>query len=293
LPHFLITVDVEDWFQVENFKPWIPFSVWDSLESRVEGNVNRLLDLFDSAGNVKATFFTLGWLAERMPHLVREIGARGHEVASHGYNHHMCNRLSILELKQDLADSKKRLEDLGGLAVQGFRAPSFSVNDEVLKIISESGYRYDSSYNSFALHGRYGRISLNGQRRTGIAYQLADNFFELPLSNLPILASGIFTRFKHFILPWGGGAYFRLMPLELFLWGVRSILKRDDAYLFYMHPWEVDPGQPRVQGAGIGRRIRHYANLAVTSRRLASMIARLGHCRFLTCRDYLDAHFLS
>jgi polysaccharide deacetylase family protein (PEP-CTERM system associated) len=315
--HFLITIDVEDWFQVENLCAWNPFPAWGRRELRVEANVNRLLDLFDSfkpprppasrpqAQNVPApcpvrrapsssihcTFFVLGWLADRLPHLVREIAARGHEVASHGSSHRMCRPLPDAELRDELAGSKRLLEDITGAEVAGFRAPNFSVDDRLLALIREAGYRYDSSYNNFALHGRYGRISLNVDR-LGIAHRLTDDFFELPISNLPlsylsILGTiGNLVHFRHF--PLGGGAYFRLMPLSVFQTGVRSILNRDGAYLFYMHPWEVDPGQPRVRQASLAVRFMHYTNLVQTEDKLRKMIERFGSCCFTTCRDYLD-----
>jgi polysaccharide deacetylase family protein (PEP-CTERM system associated) len=301
---FLITIDVEDWFQVENFKPWIPFSTWDSRDLRVERNVHQLLDLFDSfalspctvhhAPFIHATFFILGWIAERLPRLVREIAARGHEVASHGSSHRMCGPLSNAELRDELAGSKRLLEDITGAEVAGFRAPNFSVDDRVLGLIREVGYQYDSSYNSFSLHGRYGKITLNGQPRAGIAYELNDDFFELPVSNLN-LGSFIGSRFtvhgsrqnSRFILPWGGGAYFRLLPFGVFRRGVRSILDRDGAYIFYLHPWEIDPEQPRVGQASRTANFKHSANLEKTPARLRRMMEAFADCRFVSCTEYL------
>ena len=207
----LLTFDVEDWFQVENFKQYIPYSSWPSCELRVEKNVHRILDLLDSinlnhpkdanresasrkglprnskpetsnnsvvlppngndslctlrsapCGTLKATFFILGWLAERLPHLVREIRRRGHEVASHGYDHELCEEQSTEDLKKDLLKSKKLLEDITGNPVYGYRAPSFSISDNILQLIRQTGYLYDSSFNSFGLHKRYGKMKLNG-----------------------------------------------------------------------------------------------------------------------------------
>jgi polysaccharide deacetylase family protein (PEP-CTERM system associated) len=309
----LLTVDVEDWFQVENLRPWVPFSTWDSRELRVEANVHKLLDLFediylegdkspspslDSTGStlaspstlqplttkkVQCTFFVLGWIAERLPHLVREITSRGHEVASHGYNHQMCNRLSDLNLRSELVGSKHLLEDITGAKVTGFRAPNFSVDDRVLSILQESGYRYDSSYNDFSLHGRYGKISLNGQPKAGIAYKLIDGFHELPVSNL-----SLFSFPYHLPLPWCGGAYFRLMPFPIFTAGVRSILEKEDAYIFYIHPWEVDPGQPKVEQASRGSRFKHYRNIPRTEAKLKMLIESFIHCRFVACCNYIE-----
>ena len=136
--------------------------------------------------NIKATFFILGWLAERLPHLVREIQDRGHEVASHGFDHNLCNEEPKDRLKQDLLDSKKLLEDIISAPVFGYRAPSFSISDDTLKVIEECGYLYDSSFNSFAMHGRYGKILLNSYTKKGISYQVSNNFFELPISNLTL-----------------------------------------------------------------------------------------------------------
>ena len=306
--YILLTIDVEDWFQVENFKPWIPFATWDQRELRVEKNVHRLLDLFDScevagkpgslevsdpqstianrqltksnilAVKPRATFFILGWLADRLPNLIREIKSRGHEIASHGCNHELPELLSVDKLKQDLTGSKKLLEDITGAEVAGYRAPSFAINDNILKIIEDASYLYDSSYNSFSLHGRYGKISLNGFGKKGIGHKLSDNFYELPVSNLMI---------NRWVLPLGGGGYFRLAPYQLFRHGVKAILKKDEAYIFYMHPWEIDPEQPKVNQADFNSKIRHYTNLSKTQARLRRLIESFDHCHYITCSHYL------
>jgi len=280
--HILITIDVEDWFQVENFKQYIPFSSWNSYELRVEKNTHKILDLLDSQHsnpiNPKVTFFILGWIAERLPHLVREIHARGHEVASHGYYHNLCNKQSVQDLKKDLKYSKKLLEDIIGSRVVGYRAPSFAINDDILKIIEDCGYLYDSSYNSFSMHGRYGRLNLSQNGRKGIAFQISDTFYELPISNI---------KFWNRIFPFGGGAYFRLIPYFLFRMGVKSILNSEKTYLLYLHPWEIDPKQPRLNNASIFFKFRHYVNLNKTAFKLASFIETFKECSFITCRHYL------
>ena len=222
LNHILLTIDVEDWFQVENFKQCIPFSSWQSYELRVEKNTHRLLDLLDSSSleqaeglrrrriglsqshpetvkgqksmksckscqtTPKATFFILGWIAERLPQLVREIHSRGHEVASHGYQHNLCNQISSKDLKRDLSDSKKLLEDIIGVPIFGYRAPSFSITDDILKLIEECGYLYDSSLNSFAMHGRYGHLDLSQNGTRGIALQIS----KIPPGRRPLRAGG-------------------------------------------------------------------------------------------------------
>lgn len=285
MSHILITIDIEDWFQVENFKQYIPFSSWDSYELRVEKNTHKILDLLDSQHsnpnnptNPKATFFILGWIAERLPHLVREIHSRCHEVASHGYYHNLCNKQSVQDLKKDLKYSKKLLEDIIGSKVVGYRAPSFAINDDILKIIEDCGYYYDSSFNSFELHSRYGKVDLNKNRRKGIAFQISDIFCELPISNIKLWNS---------VLPFGGGAYFRLIPYLLFRMGVKSILNSEKTYLLYLHPWEIDPEQPRVNNASIFFKFRHYVNLNKTACKLASFIETFKECSFITCRHYL------
>lgn len=284
--HILLTIDVEDWFQVENFKPWIPFETWDRQELRVEKNVHFLLDFFDELSlesklreNIRATFFMLGWLAERLPHLVREIHQRGHEVASHGCFHRLPNKLSTEELTAELSDSKSMLEEILGEEVEGYRAPSFAINGEVLDKIEEAGYRYDSSYNSFALHGRYGRMDFLQSPRSGIAIQRTPGLFELPISNLNLGGQ---------VLPWGGGAYFRLIPFAFFRHGIRRTIFRQGAYLFYIHPWEIDPGQPRVNGASPFRKFRHYTFLERTVKKLEAMARAFSDCAWVSCREYLE-----
>jgi len=283
----LLTIDVEDWFQVENFKPWIPFSAWDSFDLRVEKNTHLLLDLFDSVKldsngktrTPKVTFFTLGWIAKRLPNLMNEIKNRGHEIASHGFNHNLCNNESHDDLKNDLIKSKNLLEDITGVKVSGYRAPNFSINSEILNQIKECGYLYDSSYNSFSLNPRYGRVNLNGQNKIGVMIKLSDNFYELPLSNL---------KFRKKIIPFSGGGYFRLFPSIIFNRGVRSILNKDGVYLIYMHPWEFDPNQPRVNSASSFLKFRHYINLERTESKLKSLIRHFKQSEFITCSQYVE-----
>jgi polysaccharide deacetylase family protein (PEP-CTERM system associated) len=314
---------VEDWFHVENFKNSIPYSTWSSCEFRVEKNTNKLLDLFDSVKptgkpkargqnaknksfyktlfnvrkadfiatnnkplttesehrkTVKATFFVLGWVAQQVPHLVREIYDRGHEIASHGFYHEISSQQSHKNLQVDLSDSRKLLEDIIGEPVYGYRAPNFAINDDILKIVEEAGYQYDSSYNSFSMHGRYGYLNLSQQKKYGIAAKISDAFWELPISNIEIMKN---------IIPWGGGAYFRLLPFKLFRLGVHSILGKQNAYVFYLHPWELDPQQPRVKDIPVFNKFRHYYNLHKTALNLISLIQSFKGLSFLTCSQYL------
>jgi len=295
--HILLTFDVEDWFQVENLRPWNPPSTWHERELRVEESTRRILDLLDSMAaslspsgpssapssnsrhSLSSTFFVLGWVARRCPGLVREISSRGHEVASHGDSHLLCTDMNRAELEQDLTRSKAQLEDLIGEEVTGYRAPSFSVNETVLERIRGAGYRYDSSYNSFALHPRYGRVELPAPLKgNGIAMEVRQGFFELPISNLRLLNR---------VIPWGGGGYFRLIPSFLFIPGVRRIVHTEGAYVLYLHPWEFDPDQPRVKEVSWQYGFRHYVNLDKTEAKLERLTKSFARCRFATCTDYL------
>ncbi len=280
--YILITVDVEDWFQVENFKACIPFSSWPDYRLRVEKNTHIILDLLDRFSfNPKATFFFLGWIAEKLPHLVKEVHQRGHEVASHGSNHHLATAQDPVKFLKDLTDSRKLLEDLAGSPVQGFRAPSFAIDQDILDLIHKAGYRYDSSFNSFAMHGRYGQVILPEPEPFGIACQVQDDFYELPVSNLSI-ANKVF--------PLGGGGYFRLIPFPAFKQGMKTVLNQNNAFLFYTHPWEFDPDQPRVKNAPLSFKFRHYINLAKTRNKFLAMIKSFNTAEFITCSGYLNMY---
>jgi polysaccharide deacetylase family protein (PEP-CTERM system associated) len=276
----LLTFDVEDWFQVENFKEYIPFSSWETKELRVGSNTLQILDLLDlAASDIRATFFVLGWIAERCPELVREIHNRGHEVASHGYNHHLCYNQSEDELREDLIKSKELLEKITGDEIVGYRAPSFSITDKALEIVRKTGFLYDSSYNSYEGHGRYGLLeSIKSRERNQPFYSLSPSFYEIPVSNL---------TFGKKVIPWGGGGYFRLIPSLLYVAGMRKVLKNTSSFVFYLHPWEIDPGQPRVEQAKLFFRFRHYANLRSTLGKLKFFISANRKCSFLTCREFV------
>ena len=287
--HILLTIDVEDWFQVQNLKPYIPHSTWSFRESRVERNTHILLDLLDSvqtgsngsraqSRGTKATFFVLCWSAASLKNLVREIHRRGHEIGSHGISHELCDQLTSKQLINDIADSRKILEDMLGSSVFGYRAPSFSINEKATEIIREAGYVYDSSFNSFSGNGRYGKIEL-GPESMGIVRNVSNSLYELPISNLDLAS---------YSLPFGGGAYFRLFPYVIFSSAVRSILNRQRAYLFYMHPWEIDPGQPKVNEASFFPRFKHYHNLDSTLSKLLRLLEDFEGCDFMTCMEYIE-----
>ncbi len=233
-----MSVDVEDWFQVENLRPVVAGDTWESRERRVERNTMRLLELLEARG-VHATFFILGWVGERHPALVRRIAGAGHEIASHGYGHDLVYNLSEAEFRADVERSKKNLEDVTGARVLGYRAPCFSITDRAVDILQELGFEYDSSAFPTVAHDRYGRLS--GVAMGKPIVELRPGFHEVCISCLPVGRSG---------LPWGGGGYFRLIPFGAWRAGVRRILGSGSPYVFYIHPWEIDPGQPRVEGLG-------------------------------------------
>ncbi|TKB24941.1 DUF3473 domain-containing protein [Desulfopila sp. IMCC35006] len=277
----LLTFDVEDWFQVENFKQCISNSTWPLRELRVENNTIELLDLLaDAPIPVRATFFILGWIAIRCPNLVREIHQRGHEVASHGINHDLCYKQTPNVLRRDLIKSKGILEDIIGSEVSGYRAPSFSITDDAINSVQEAGYLYDSSYNSYEGHGRYGALTqLKNMQQDLPLYALSPSFYEIPVSNL---------RIGNRVIPWGGGGYFRLLPSFLHLAGVKQILLQTGCYTFYMHPWEIDPDQPRINGVKPFYRYRHYVNLSSAKNKLEKFISKNAGCSFLTCREFIE-----
>lgn len=308
--HLVLSFDVEDWFQVENLRPFCPPSEWDGYALRVERSTHLLLDVLDSVPvgtspsgfsenpsphapgpsqatdpsqgdpqrKLTATFFILGWVAERLPGLVREIRARGHEVASHGYGHKLCSGLGREELRQDLLRSRKLLEDIAGVPIYGYRAPGFSADDAVLELVGEAGYAYDSSFNSIDFNPRCGQIDLSRAIQRGIAWILPSGLVELPVSNFRLGARTI---------PWGGGGYFRLYPLTLYAAGVKRILRRQGGFVFYMHPWEVDTEQPRIQGPGPLTRFRHYYNLDKKPDKLHRFLGSVRGARMVSCSEYL------
>ncbi|WP_051564619.1 DUF3473 domain-containing protein [Desulfovermiculus halophilus] len=226
----------------------------------------------------KATFFFLAWVARRFPRLVQEVHERGHEVASHGCNHMLLSQMSSSQIFQDLYESKQILEDITGSPVLGYRAPSFSIALDHFDLLEKAGYAYDSSYNSFALHKRYGRLDLTRFCQNGIAYRINKNFAELPVSNL---------RIRNIIFPWGGGGYFRLLAPAIFYWGVRRIMSSHGGFVFYLHPWELDPEQPKARHLSAFSKFKHYVNLEKTSGRLLNFVKRFEGCSFVTCGDYL------
>jgi polysaccharide deactylase family protein, PEP-CTERM locus subfamily len=259
-----MTVDVEDWFHSYNYGQLVAKEHWPDYESRVEHNTSRVLDIL-ARRSIRGTFFVLGWVAERRPHLVRRIADAGHEVASHGYWHEPVYSLTPDQFRDDVERSKMVLEDIAGRPVRGYRAPCFSITNWALPILRDVGFTYDSSFFPTTAHDRYGRLEGIGPR-TG-PFEVIDGLYEVCISCLPL---------GRFALPWGGGGYFRLVPYGLWLMGVERILRAGAPYVFYIHPWDMDPGQPRVAGMRTLNAMRQRVNLARCAERLDALAGALS-----------------
>ncbi|HYJ53787.1 MAG TPA: XrtA system polysaccharide deacetylase [Allosphingosinicella sp.] len=247
-----LSVDVEDWFQVGAFERVIDRSDWDSLPRRVERNTDQVLALFEEAG-VKATFFTLGWVAARHPALIRRIAEAGHEVASHGWDHRRVFTLGEAAFRADLAEARAAIEDAAGARVHGYRAPSFSIDRRTPwahEVLAGEDYAYSSSV-APVRHDHYGWRDASRFAWRPVA---GSQLIELPVTTFEMAG----LRFAA-----GGGGFFRLLPYALSNWAVSRVNRTDERpAIFYFHPWEVDPGQPRVAGAPWKSRLRHYTNLS-------------------------------
>ena len=270
-----MTVDVEDYFHVQVFAGHIDRSSWDGRESRVTANVRTLLDIFERFG-VRATFFVLGWEGERRPGLVREIQSRGHEVACHGYSHRLIYQQAPAVFREETERAKALLEDILGAPVIGYRAASYSIVRQsvwALDVLVELGFEYDSSIFP-VIHDNYG-IPDAERLPHRLSAPNGGSIAEWPLSTVNLLK---------YRLPVGGGGYFRLMPYWLSRAALGAINRREDRpFIFYLHPWEIDPAQPRI-AAGRLSRFRHYTNIDKCEGRLCRL---LSDFRFDTVSDGL------
>lgn len=257
-----MTVDVEDYFQVSAFEPYIAKAQWDTLPHRVERNTNKILDLFKEK-NIKATFFTLGWVAERYPDLITRIVKDGHELACHGYDHIRVTEQTPEQFRNDVSKSKKLLEDLSGEQVKGYRAPSYSIganNQWALNILLEEGFKYSSSIYPVK-HDIYGMPDA-----PRFIYEPIENksFKEIPITTVRL-------GDKNF--PCGGGGFFRFYPYALSKWAFNRINNQEsESAIFYFHPWEIDPEQPRIHGLSLKTRTRHYLNLNRVENRITRLL---------------------
>ena len=278
-----LSVDVEDWFQVGAFENVIDREDWDSLALRVEDNVLRILDLFDEA-QVKATFFTLGWVAKRNAALMRRIADAGHEIASHGYDHTRVFTFDRAQFAEDIRVARAILEDASGVAVTGYRAPSFSIDQRTpwaYMELAEQGYVYSSSVAPVA-HDHYG-------------WREAPRFAFKPLPwsgliEIPVTTALLGGR----RVAAGGGGFFRVLPYAFSRWAIRQVNRREGRpAVFYFHPWEIDPDQPRVGNAPVKSRLRHYTNLSVMADKLRELVHEfqwgrmdvLAHCEAARAED--------
>jgi polysaccharide deacetylase family protein (PEP-CTERM system associated) len=274
------SVDVEDYFQVGVFEKDIPRASWSRFEPRVDRNTRRLLDLCREHG-VRGTFFTLGWVAERWPDLVREIRAAGHELGTHGQDHRRVTSMTPGQFREDVRRSKRTIEDVAGVEVIGYRAPNYSIVDETLwamDVLHEEGFRYDSSVFPIR-HDHYGipdfpRFPRPVRGYDGTALD-EDVLVEFPISTI---------RFAGVNLPFVGGGYLRHFPLSYIRWGMRRLNGHERRpAVVYVHPWELDPEQPR-QAVSLLKTLRHYRNLHRTEERLAALFSEY---HFTTCREVL------
>ncbi|MDQ7837633.1 MAG: DUF3473 domain-containing protein [Thermodesulfobacteriota bacterium] len=310
-----LTIDVEDYFQVHAFSSVINPPDWDNYESRVEGNTYRILEMLSNPcgavipahhsslithHSIKATFFILGWIAEKYPKLIREIAGQGHEIASHGYRHELVTNQCPDEFRADVAKTKKILEDITGEEVVGYRASTYSITRKTLwalKILAEEGYKYDSSI--FPVHHDvYGfpdaprfpfKVCLNGNVQTVQSFAVKNSFkrandsnisnaiWEFPISTIRLLRQNI---------PIAGGGYFRLFPY----WLVKRLLghinrTEQRSFIFYLHPWEFDPGQPKIDNAPLKSRVRHYLNLDKVEGRFKTLLSDFN---FVPIRGLMD-----
>ncbi len=256
-----LSVDVEDWFQVGAFESVIDRKDWDGLECRVEANTDKILAMFDVAG-VTGTFFTLGWVAERYPALIRRIAERGHEIASHGWDHKRVFAMTPAEFTSDLRRAREVLQDISGSAVTGYRAPSFSIDKRTPwahEALAEAGYAYSSSV-APVVHDHYGWPEAP---RFGFRPVKGSDLIELPVTT---------ARLAGRTLAAGGGGFFRMLPYSFSKWAVRQVNSETRPAIIYFHPWEVDPGQPRVAGASLKSKLRHYTNLGKMAAKLERLI---------------------
>ena len=272
-PPMFLTIDIEDWFQVENLKSSVDRKDWDSISLRFQIGTEKILNLLEKY-NTKATFFVLGWIAERTTDLIKKIHKAGHEIASHGYGHELVYNLSPEDFKMDLLKSKKILENITGEKVLGYRAPSFSITEKALDILKEEDFVYDSSYFPSEKHDRYSMINLKIKKDEYIK-TLENGLYEITVPTLDI---------KGKKLPWGGGGYFRLIPSWIYKKGVSKIIKQQGGFIFYLHPWELDPAQPRMKDIKAFYKFRHYCNLKNTEKKLEKLIKNF---KFTSVKEYL------
>jgi polysaccharide deacetylase family protein (PEP-CTERM system associated) len=258
-----LSVDVEEWFHAEAVRPHGLRDPGLRGSPRVEQNVDRLLELFAQFG-ARGTFFVLGEVAARHPALVRRIAAAGHELGTHGLDHELLWRLSPAVFRQDLQRAKGLVEDAAGAPVRGFRAPKFSITDWSLDVLLECGLSYDSSFYAHRSRARYPHLGERPLPERGVVRVFRNGLREVALTLLPVGGR---------LVPWSGGGFFRLIPYRFYRLGVLRALREEEGFTFFLHPWEIDLGQPSLPGLGVRSRIRHFGWRAAMPRRLALLLA--------------------
>ncbi|MFC7071580.1 XrtA system polysaccharide deacetylase [Halovenus rubra] len=257
--NLMLSFDVEDWFHSHNLRNGLQRDSWDEYELRVEDSTRRILDLLDKY-DTTATFFVLGYVAERTPELVAEIENRGHELASHGYNHELLYEQEPDAVHSDISRSLELLESIVDCPIRGYRAPSFTITDWAIEILDDLGLEYDSSHFPAPVHDRYGDIAIDtSETIVPINQNLTE--VQLPLLDMKVTQ-----------IPWAGGGYFRFLPYYIYRRGIQRIRQHRDI-VFYLHPWELDPDQPRVHDVKRQYQIRHYTNLDRTEKKLERLLS--------------------
>jgi len=266
----LLTFDIEDWFQVENLKGKIKRSDWDYKKLRVKNNTNRILNLLEQY-NQSATFFVLGWIAERIPETIEKIHAKGHEIASHGYGHDLIYNLSKKEFRNDVKKSKNILEAIIGENIYGYRAPSFSITEWAIEILKKEGFLYDSSFFPTSFHDRYSKLKLYINKGHYIQ-KLYNDLYEIPISTFEYFG-------KKF--PIGGGGYFRIFPYFLYKKMFSFSIKQNHGGIFYLHPWEIDFNQPKIDKLKLGYKFRHYYGQKTCLTKLEKLLKDFNFCSII------------
>ena len=271
-PCCILTVDVEDWFHSENLP--ITQKDWDKQKPRVREATWRLLALLEEY-NLKGSFFILGWVARRYPDLVMDILHEGHEIACHGFNHQLVYKMSRKEFREDVKRAKALLEDITSEEVIGYRASNFSITDWAIGILQEEGFIYDSSLCQVSFHDRYGKFNHYQVALNDDLVEIEPGFWEITIPTLNICGLS---------LPWGGGGYFRLLPYPIFKTGLQRILKEKQSFVFYIHPREIDPGQPHIADLAWVNRFRHRVGLKHCEAKLRRL---LSDFRFIPVKERL------
>lgn len=270
------TIDVEDYFQVEAFSGVVDRAAWNTYECRVEHNTDIILDLLDTK-DIKGTFFVLGWIAKKYPALVKKIVQQGHEIASHGMTHQLIYKQTPKIFKEETHESKILLEDLAQTKVLGYRAATYSITEKslwALDILLEEGFKYDSSIFPIR-HDRYGIPGMNPEIHK-IKSPKGGSIIEFPIS---------IVKANNLTIPIAGGGYFRLFPFFVSKWGLAKINKTGKPFVFYLHPWELDPGQPVMKGISNFTKFRHYVNISKANEKLSKLISTF---EFTTMKQVLN-----